>query len=553
MSNKKNPKKNPPKNSQVKTSNVPEKAETKNSTKFIIIAAAVIVVVAAVLVGIFVVKPAIEKGKEENTTLPVVTTPKVEGERYTYADYKGTKMPVEFVEILNQAELDSKNACAKHGIALTLGDTNISKSEFVMYYLDQYRLQMYEIQYSIDQRGANMTGYDTKKLPEEQMAVGVDYTFAEDFTRKAIDAMQINYASFELAVQNGTQLTESEIAALMSSYGRIEEYAKYSETPKTADEMISDTYGAGTTYAMFAAREIMQEYALKHEEITNEKYFNAIAEEDVKAKLSENETKYKVIKARVYPIEGEYDPVEISKIKTEQEFLDFAQNNYPGENFTAQHKTNCHFNYYSALEKTFGYEVAEWAFSEDRVPGEIGLIQGQLYEYLVYIETPAFFDTSCSILTYEYVYPEGLTDEEYAGIADDLQLKYETWGSGEMTEDEVRQAMMETGLGYERTYRTGDIFFYANSWILDENRKSGETKLFNDGETVYIVYYCHNNPEDFDWNVAIRNEMSAERYNREYDVFVQENFEAERKDNVINQAWKTANVRITKNMNEEEK
>lgn len=549
MSNKKNPRKSPPRNSQVKAANVPEKTETKKSTKLIIIAAAVTVVIAAVLVSIFVVKPAIE-GKKEPTTLPVVTTPKVEGERYTYADYKGTKMPVEFVEILNQAELDSKNACVKNGIALTVGDRNISKSEFVMYYLDQYRLQMYEIQYSIEQRGANMTGYDTTKFPEEQMAVGVDYTFAEDFTRKAIETMQVNYASFDLAVQNGTQLTEPEIASLMASYKRIEDYVKFSDTASTADEMIHETYGDGTTYAMFAAREIMQKYAQKHEEIKSKEYFDACAEEDVKAKLSENETKYKVIKARVYPIEGEYDPVELSKIKTEQEFLDFAQNNYPGENFTAQHKTNCHYNTYTTIERTFGNEVAEWAFSEMRVPGEIGVVQGQLYEYLVYIEIPAFFDTSCSILTYEYVYPEGLTDEEYAEIADDLQLKYETWGSGEMTEEEVRQSMMETGLGFERTYRTGDIFFYANSWILDENRKSGETKLFNDGETVYIVYYCHNNPEDFDWNVAIRNEMSAERYTNEYNAFAQENFEPKRRDNIINQAWKAANVRISKNMNE---
>lgn len=544
-------KKNPPKKPQTKVENVPEKTEAKKSTKVIIIASAIIVVIAAVLVSIFVIKPAIENSKEP-TTLPLVTNAKEDGQKYTYADYKGVKMPVEFVEILNQAELDSKAACSKYGVALSLGDKEISKSEFVMYYLDQYRLQMYEIQYSIEQRGSNMTGYDTKKYPEEQMAVGVDYTFAEDFTRKAIEAMQVNYASFELALQNKTELDEYETAALMASYKRIEDYAKYSDPPKTADEMVAETYGKGTTYAMFAAREIMQKYAQKHEEITNEIYFNACAEEDVKARLNENETKYKVVKARVYPVEGEYDPVELSKVKNEQEFLDFAQNNYPGENFTAQHKTNCHFNSYSALEKTFGTEVAEWAFSEDRVPGEIGLVQGMLYEYLVYIETPAFFDTSCTILSYEYVYPEGLTDEEYAEIADDLQLKFETWGSGEMTEEEVRQAMTDTGLGYERTYRTGDIFFYANSWILDENRKSGETKLFNDGETVYIIYYCHNNPEDFDWNVAIRSEMSAEKYNSEYDAFVAENFESKRKDNVINQAWKTANVRITKNMNEEE-
>ena len=533
----------------------PNKSEEKNvsapkkSTKAIIIAAAAVVVVAAVLVGIFVVKPAIDKGKEP-TTVPVITNAPNEGEKYTYADYKGTKMPVEFVEILNQAELDGKKACDEYGVALELGDKKISKSEFSMYYLDQYRLQMYEIDYSIEQKGSNMTGYDPQKLPDEQKAVGVDYSFAEDFTRKAIEVLQTNYASFDLALQNGTQLSEAEIDNLVISYERIKEYANYSEEKKTADDMIHDTYGAGTSYAMFAAREIMQKYAQKNEEIKGDEYFNSYSEDEVSAKLEGNETNYKVVKARVYPIEGEYDPEEISRISTEEEFLEFARNNYPGENFPAEHKTNCHFISHDSIGRTFGYEVADWAFSEFRVPGEIGLVQGQIYECLVYIETPAFLDTSCDILTYEYTYIEGMTQEEYDQIADDIQTKYDSWKAGDMTEEEMRQAMLATGYGFERTYRTGDLFFYANSWILDENRKSGDMGMFNDGQTVYIVYYCHNNPEDFDWNVAIRSEMSAEKYINEYNTFVEENYKPERKENVINQAWKTANVRITKNINE---
>ncbi len=551
MSNKKNPKRNPQAKKEIKSVKAPEEKSGKapsKSAKAIIIAAAVIVVVAAALVGIFVIKPAIDK-KPEPTTVPLITNAPNEGEKYSYVDYKGTKMPVEFVEILNQSEIDRQKSCDEYGVALTVGDVEISKSEFSMYYLDQYRLQMYEIDYSIEQRGSNMTGYDPEKLPDEQQAVGVDYTFAEDFTRKAIETIQTNYASFELALQNGTQLTEEEISILITNYERVKEYVKYSDDVENADDMIRSTYGDGTTYAMFAAREIMQRYAQKHEEVKNDEYSNSYSEEEIRAKLEDNEINYKVVKARVYPIEGEYDPVELSRVSSEEEFLEFAQNNYPGGDFSAKYKTNCHFVSYDTIGRTFGYEVADWAFSEFRVPGEIGLVQGQIYECLVYIETPAFLDTSCDVITYEFTYPEGASQEEFNGLANDIQKMYDEWTSKEMTEEEARKAFLETGYGFERTYRTGDLFFVVNSWILDENRKSGDMGMFNDGQTVYIVYYCRNNPDDFDWDAAIRTEMSAEKYVNDYEAFVKENYEPERKETVIIQAWKTANVRIINNIN----
>lgn len=531
-----------------KAPNKAEEAKASSTKKPIIIIAAAVIVVAAVLIGIFVIKPAIDKNAEP-TTLPIVTNPPKEGETFTYADYKGARMPVQFIEVLNQAELDCQKAVKEYGVALKVGDREISRSEFLIYYIDQYYLQMHEIDYSIEQRGSNMTGYDPEKLPDVQQAVGVDYTFAEDFTRKAIETIQTNYASFDLAVENNTQLSEVEIDNLIVSYERVKEYAKYSIEEKTPDQIVVETYGAGTTYAMFAAREIMQTYAKKYEETKIDELQNALSEEEVLERRNQNEAKYKVIKARIYPIEGEYDPEELSKVATEEQFLDFAQNNYPNGGFSAKTKTNAHFVSYDTVGKTFGYEVADWAFSDDRVPGEIGLVQGQIYECLVYIETPAFYDTSCEVVTYEYTYPEGTTEEEFDQIAAEIQTMYDGWVDKKMTEEEFRQACLETGYGFERTYRTGDLFFYVNSWILDENRKSGDMGMFNDGTTVYIVYYCHNNPEDFDWDLAVRSEMSVEEYNADYDAVIEKDYQLKRYDNVIIQAQKNANVKITDKIN----
>ncbi len=520
----------------------------KKSSKIIIAAAAAVVVIAAVLVGVFVVKPAIDKNNEP-TTVPIVTNSPNEGEKYSYVDYKGIKMPVQFVEIFNQAELDSKNACKEYGVALEVGNRDISRSEFSIYYIDQYYLQLSEINYSIEQKGSNMTGYDPEKLPDVQNAVGVNYTFAEDFTRKAIEHIQTNYASFDLALKKGTELSEEEITNTISSYERILEYVKYSSEETTPDKLVQNVYGAGTTYAMFAAREIIQAYAKYHENATAEEYYNNVTFEEAKAKLDENDDRYKVIKSRVYPIEGEYDPEEISLVNTEEEFLAFAQKNYPGGNFNADIRTLGHYITYDTVSRTYGEAVAEWMFSDDRVAGEVSIVQGELYECLVYIEKPAFLDTSCEVVTYEFTYPEGLTVEDFNALAGDVQALYDSWTEKPMSEEEFRKACLETGYGFERTYRTGDLFFMVNNWILDENRKSGDISMFNDGETVYITYYCHDNPEDFDWLERIKREISAEEYVSEYNAFVEENHQTKRDEKVIVQMQKSANVKITENIN----
>ena len=524
-------------------------AAQKKSTKAIIAAAAAVVVIAAVLVGIFVIKPAIDKG-EEPTTVPVVTGESNEDERYSYADYRGNRMPVEFIEILNQAEIDSKKACDEYGVAVEIGDRDISRSEFAIYYLDQYRLQLHEIQYSIELRGSNMTGYDPEKLPEEQTAVGKDYSFAEDFTRKAIEHIKTNYASFELALKDGTQLDETEIYNTILGYERVLEYAKYSQEEISPDEYIQNVYGAGTTYAMFAAREIIQTYAKCHEAEIAEKYRQEVTLEEAEKRLKGNEDKYKVILSRVYPIESEYEPAEISAVKTEEDFLEFATKNHPTDNVPADIKTLGYYATHDSIKRTYGEAVADWMFSDERVAGEIGVVDGDIYECLIYIEKPAFFDTSCDVITYEYTYPEELTEEQFNVVASDIQKLYDEWTAKPMSEEEFREACLATGNGTERTYRSGELFFMVNNWILDDSRKSGDISMFNDGQTVYITYYCHNNPEDFDWFTAIGNEISAERYLNEYNAFVDENCQINRNERIIVQGQKAANVRITHNISE---
>lgn len=557
MSNKKNPKKNPQQKQAAQSK--PKKQEksekeitgSKKSTKIIIAAAVAILVAAVVLVAVFVVKPMIDKGDEPSTSSSDVSQAPNEGENYVYVDYKGARMAKELADVLNQAELDHAAAIEEYGTALTLGDRKISRSEFVMYYYEEYYAQVVEVQYSIEKRGQNMTGYDLYTLPDEQQHPSGSYLWSEDFTVKAIEKMQDMYSTFDQAIESGMTLTEPEIYDLIQTYKRIEGYILGKDV--TPDEFVESVYGKGNTYATFAAYEIVKAYAVKYEAMVIDEYYNSYTEEEINQKRLEDENAYKMIKARVYPIEGEYDPVELSNVSTEAEFLEFAQKNYPGDNYNAEVRTQQFFTSRESMGAVYDKVSADWAFSEDRVPGEIGVVRGQIYEYLIYINELPQYCTSRDVITYEFPLDEDESKENIETYYNEVKAMFDDWSAQNMTADEFRAAVNETGYGAEGTIRTGDYYYEINNWVFDKNRKSGDMEFFADESGLYIVYYLKNNPDDFDWKLRIRNEMSADQYVAEHDELVEKEYQATRDNKVINQAYKTANVLIAEDINKNKK
>ncbi|MBR4766946.1 MAG: hypothetical protein IK085_09320, partial [Clostridia bacterium] len=117
-------------------------AKEKSKAKKIIIPAVAVVLAAAIVVtGYFCwYRPkhgVIQKsGGGSDAKQSVTITPAEVG--YETAEYKGAKVPEPFVEIFEQAEKDSEAACKKYGTALTVGDCEISETEFGMTYFDMF-------------------------------------------------------------------------------------------------------------------------------------------------------------------------------------------------------------------------------------------------------------------------------------------------------------------------------------------------------------------------------------------------------------------------------
>lgn len=528
------------KNTKKKTAKTPQ-AKTKKPVNGIIIAAVAVLIAVAVAVAVFLVK---KNDKPEPPSVNHVETLAPDGSKYTYAEYKGTKMPVEFVEILNNAEQDSYDACREYGVALELGDREISLPEFVMYYYDVYYFQTESALYSIQQTGANRTGYDLYKLPTEQKHPREEYMWSEQFTQEVIENMALNYMMFDEAVEAGVELSNSDISAVLESLQLIERGAKSEQ--RTVDEEIADTYCEGLTADMYMAREIVVAYATAYDAAKHADYVDSYSFSDVEAVFNKKPVDYAVARLRVYPIEGEYNEAEVSEVSNEKEFLEYANKNHPRDTYDANFTTECGYLTKQRLSDIYGTEVGEWAFAKGRKAGDIAVVQGMLFRYLVYMEVPAFHATSCDIMFVGTQYDESMTEETRKQEFEKAEKMYLEWKNGDGTKEGFWDySTSANGMG-EETVRIGDYYFEIDNWIHDPSRKSGDSVMLNTSQGCGAVYYIGKNEDDFDWIKTIKETLATEELKAHQQEVLAKDYEAERNRAVLNNAYDTADISILK-------
>jgi len=528
------------KNTNKKTTKKPQ-VKNKKTANGIIIAAVAVLIAAAVAVAVFLIKK--NNKTDPPSTSPVETLPN-DGSKYTYAEYKGTKMPVEFVEILNNAEQDSYEAGEKQGVVLELGERKISLPEFVMYYYDVYYFQTENVQYSIQQTGGNRTGYDLEKLPTEQKHPREDYMWSEKFAQEVVENMALNYMMFDEAVEAGIELSNSDIAGLFETFDFIEKSAKSNQ--RSIDEEIANTYCDGLTADMYKAREIIVYFATAYDSIKHADYVESYSYSKAEAEFKKDPDSHLVARLRVYPIEGEYNEAEANAVSNEKELIEYANKNHPRDTYDAEFSTECGYLTKQRISDVYGTEVGEWAFAKERKTGDIAVVQGMLFRYLVYVKEPAFYTTSCNIVFVGTQYENNMTEEIRKQEFDKIEKQYLKWKD----EDGTKEGFVDftTSLnGYgEETARVGEYYFEIDNWIHDPSRKSGDSVMLDTDQGCCAIYYVGKNEEDFDWIKSVKETMATEELKNYQSEVLSKDYEAERNNSVLNKAYDTANISIRK-------
>lgn len=518
----------------------------KKKKTAVIIAVAAVIVAAVVLLAVFVIAPWVRERQYQPkppVTHGINTVDPQQGDKYEYAEYRGLRMPKQVAEILNQAEIDNAEACKTYGIAATVGDYQVSRPRFEMYYNYAYAEKVSESIYYDRTGQMNTSGFDYSLSPEEQKYPGSDeqdYKWSDRFTDLALEDMQYYFAAFEYAVENKIQFTESDFQRMIYEYEYIKTNAE--SQAETVDEYIQKRVGENVTYEMYAAHGIMKYYAAEFQETEIEKYKQAVTQTQIEEYHKENADNLMLAKLRIYPIESEdYDEKELVKVKDEATFLDYAQKtNIYGESYDAETVTEFWWVDRNTVSSRFGEAVGEWAFDKARVKGEVALVQGTLYNCLVYVDTPAYETATHQVLICEYpnVYnADEATIEDNKKNADLVQAHYVDNGKTK----EALQDIIDEGYFEDKAVSVSDYGIEIDKWVFDSSRKEGDYVRIDNTDGSYFIYYLHENPEDYDWIRAARASLGLEAYDKAFAQKVEKEFKAERaSEKSLSQAMKHA-------------
>ncbi len=519
----------------------PTKAEIKKAkTKKVILAViAAIVTIAVAAAAAVLIKNTIEKKNFEKINAAVTYEYETlagseNNEKYNYVDYSGAVMPEEFARILNQAALDSEKACQSGGVAVSLGERQISAAEFRMYYYEVALEQYQEAFYLEETKGYNASGFDYYTDPASQKYLQEDITWEEHLVDKTTEKLKIYYSEFERACNAKTRLPEETVSETVELLQQIE-----------AEDFVSN-YGEGATYEIYAAKYIMQLFSEEFFAKETEKLSANYSEEFVLQKYKESGSKYQVADIRVYPLEGDFDSNEVASIKTEKQFLDFAEKNYreiAGDaQFNIDKRTYLWCASHTTVANRYGGTVADWIFDDARKAGDISLQEGAAYKCLIYIEKPKYESFSSDIVYVDIPYNTLSTAEEQKKTVEAL---YSEWQKGEATAQSLEAAFANLGTVESLGARTGDFATDADMWIHNESRKNGDSSIFFTDEGAYIFLFIKENPEDYDWEPVLRTELAMAEYEEKQKASIDDKFSSTKKNNdIIEAAADAANAQL---------
>lgn len=535
--------------------NVPAYArkKAKSNKNAIIIGAAVAAVALVILIVVFAVKSSSGNnvGATGGTTAPVTqatakeavthnfeTVEPPEGSKYEYVDYRGLKMPAEVAVILNQAEIDNAEACKKYGVAMSIGEYQVSRPRFEMYYNYACADKTSESLIMDSQGQMNTTGFDYNLAPDKQKYPGSqdkNYTWADKFTDDAISDMQYYFTAFESAVENKIELSDGHFQRMIYEYEQAIEGAENNAV--SLEEYLNTRVGEHVTYEMYAAHCIMSYYAAEFQETEIQKHKDAVTDEELDKYYKENKAYLQVASIRLYPIEAEYEQADLDKVKDEASFLEFAQNTSIYSYYNAESATEYLWIDYNTIGGTFGEGVSKWIFEGGRKAGDIALIQGSLYQCLVYIITAPYEIATHQAVVCEYPNSYDATEEmknENKLSADAAQEIYLQYGANK----EAALRMADELYGYNMAVSVIDYGIEIDEWVFDPARKEGDSVRIDNTDGSYFIVYLNENPDDYDWVDVASGSMGSERYDTAFAEKVSKEFAVKDKyPQYVNDAW----------------
>lgn len=500
-----------------------EKKEKLKKKKPLIITGVALLLVAAILVtGYFVwykpekEKPTFTNGKSSLTAIENTYT-------YEKGTYNGYAVPTDCVEILTQADADCKKAASKYGVAMTVGETEISVPEFGMFYFDMFSgiLSGYET----DPSGATLK---SDSMPVDQTYANTQYTWQDELAALSRNKIQELLVQYRAALDAGVMLTDAELEEWTSQKTAIESMAKNSNI--STDESVQNTYCEGVTFPMYLKYVLVRLYAYEYKLQLTAQYKKDLTPAKIKELYQKDPMAYLYADVHIFTV-GSTDVLteeDIASIHDLDSFLDFAGSYYKTEQRgydreTAVYDTRWQRVTRSTLAQKMGGDLVDWVFSADRKDGEVVVVNSNLYQCVVYLDRAPYDSHSVDVQQATLYYNADTlttspTEAEKSAFDDDRATLKMQWDASDKSADSFAVIAQEfsgdefaqTG-GYNTGVRRGDVDRNTVEWLFDEDRKPGEYKILDIAAGCIMYYITANNAEDKDSEyyvtLAYLNEM----------------------------------------------
>lgn len=514
-----------------KAARAPEPTK-KKPVKAIIIACVAVVLTAAILAGITIF---FHGGN--HTVDPCETLPAKENEKYTYSEYKGCRMASELVQMLLQADADEERACKKTGVALKIGEHEISTAEYAMFYYDMF--SRFVNSYIGGEEYSD--SYDFSRLPEEQAYANSEQTWAEQLSDRVTDYLEYCYYCFDKAISEGVTVDEETVEAIIEAYERI---GSYIDDDTTKDEFVEKTYGEGVTFAMFAKNEIVLAYANVYEMQREEELEGEVTDEQAQAYRDEQKGAMKYFGGTVYPIPIGNDAAlaEAKTLKTADEVKAYCDK-YSEESGMNMLSASYSWTDYDTVAEKFGSDVCDWIYDGSRKAGDIGVVKGAIYDCLVYIEKAPHYTVSHNVIVYNSDNEDASDEEAMQANCEATKKLYDEWVSAGATKEGILELCTSDKVG-EIDTRIGEFDSSVQLWLNSPERKYGDHFNYDCSNGSYIFFFVKRNDEDYDWRTIAASSIAVDRFSEERDEGVEKDYPAKENEKKIQKARSIANGEI---------
>ena len=458
----------------------------------------------------------------QDPTVPDGTTVNLDNADLSFVEYQGMQMPAVYAGILQEGDAQRAALCKKDGVVMKIGTREISRTEYEMYYYDQYLNAKRDAENTIAAYGQNRSGFDPEKLPGKQYYRG-STTWETRFIEKATEKIRHEAGCLEMAKLAGTKMNDHGISYLQERISTVQMQAEAKNS--TEDAVIKESYGGAEVSAkLYYSRLVMNAMISAYLTTWTDDYAAALTQADLQAAFDADPRSYQTIDARVYLIENQEGLDAAAQVHTEQELLAFAKKYHPNKTVDIETFTDQRMSSYSSLSATFGDAVANWLFDDSRVLGVCGLIEDGMFNYLAVPLSKPYLTSSVDA----ELFPADFDASDEASVERAKEnaetFRAQVAAAGYTAEAFEAQAKEFGSSDVRGTVSVSDFDEYGPAlFLFDPARKPGDLTVIKQTNYYLVIMFLQKNPDDFDWVDEVKNKLVNEALEQSEATYLEKN------------------------------